>query len=181
MYPQNTETENHTRQMKFTAVCAQGSERCLQAVRAQAVGTAFCSPSFRSSCSPPHPKKMNWAFCPVLRSLGKPLTSLQNTLVQLDLTPFLSAVPQRRSTFVCPQRPCPILTSLLCPQNGATPGNGVDHPSPDGLQGPLLGRSISAYAKTDCVLNMGSFVSRLVSCLSSKVVHGCRFFAKEIR
>lgn len=50
-----------------------------------------------------------------------------------------------------------------------------------GLQEPLVGRSVSAYAKTDRALNRGSFVSRLVSCLISRVVHGCMFIAKEIR
>lgn len=37
------------------------------------------------------------------------------------------------------------------------------------------------YVKTERVLNIGSFVSRLVSCLISRVVHGYMFIVKEIR
>lgn len=37
------------------------------------------------------------------------------------------------------------------------------------------------YVKTGHVLNIGSFVSRLVSCLISIVIHGCMCIVKEIR
>lgn len=75
-----------------------------------------------------------------------------------------------------------ILISPFCPQNDATPGSGVDHPFPDrAFKSLFWAEAYVLIAKTDCVLNMGSFVSRLVSCLISKVVHGYMVIAKEIR